>query len=367
MELFWLRSRIAWEIHVVFVMRLAASRPPRVQRIIRETKEDGERPDPARRCEITPGSHVFQFILFTLRFWDDGADCTPRCWRPPRCSRCSLSSFFFFFFPKPSCGNDASPNRQKSLRTITARICCGTGHACGLLLWIWKVLRGNILCWSWGENLSRYYWQLLLGEPSDSSGFSRSGTCCACCKIIIVHSITSAGWRNTRGAELTVDSPAAPSRSNECHYAPNQLKFLVIREAQWGSPEQLCCPGTDKKLPLLKGPTPHLDKRHNKQNTFVTIPSLMCEAGPSCLHPESIWRRSMFCWTFEELKPHCSIGKGFRKMSVTSNYFGVDMNNIKQEFCKWKGKNKKPGFAFVQMFHVQIAKKRTSCRITFFE
>lgn len=33
-----------------------------------ETKEDGDWPDLAVQCEITHRSHVFLFILFTLRF-----------------------------------------------------------------------------------------------------------------------------------------------------------------------------------------------------------------------------------------------------------------------------------------------------------
>lgn len=44
----------------------------------------------------------------------------------------------------------------------------------------------------------------------------------------------------------------------------------------------------------------------------------------------------MLCWTFEELKLHCSRADGFRKMSVTPIILALGVNNIKQEFCWWK-------------------------------
>lgn len=106
----------------------------------------------------------------------------------------------------------------------------------------------------------------------------------------IYHTIVKySGYIKLIGSVVDSRQSTAPSRSNERHYALNLLKFLVIREAQWGSPDQLCCPCTDKWLPLFKGPAPHLDKQLNQRNTLKTIPSLMFEAGHSCLHPESIW------------------------------------------------------------------------------
>lgn len=80
-EIFWLHTRTTWKIHVVFMMELAGSWPLGSKNHPK-TKEDGEWPDPALRCEITPRSHVFLFILFTLRFWENGADSTQR-WNWP--------------------------------------------------------------------------------------------------------------------------------------------------------------------------------------------------------------------------------------------------------------------------------------------
>lgn len=64
---FWLHTRKSWKIHVVFMM-VSVGFWPLGSKNYPELKEDGDWPDPALRCEITPGSHVFLLSLFTLRF-----------------------------------------------------------------------------------------------------------------------------------------------------------------------------------------------------------------------------------------------------------------------------------------------------------
>lgn len=61
----------------------------------------------------------------------------------------------------------------------------------------------------------------------------------------------------------------------------------MITEANGDCPDQLCCPYADEWLPLLKGPTPHLDKQHNQENIFNKYPLINVlskfKAERSCL------------------------------------------------------------------------------------
>lgn len=88
------------------------------------------------------------------------------------------------------------------------------------------------------------------------------------CIIAVIHCMFKNDWVITVAESLQLPHPDQIG-------ALNRLRFFTIREAQWGCPEQLCCPCADKWLPLFKGPAPHLDKQRNQQNTLKKIPSLM--------------------------------------------------------------------------------------------
>lgn len=201
-----------------------------------------------------------------LEVLDDGADSTQWCTRPAKGHLVAPDAVFHLFFRSTVVVMMIS-TLTESLCMIIACCCLGTEQACCLLLlllfWIWRIFHGNILNYSWGEYLSRYYWQLLDSRPSDSSSFNVSvvftvRAMCAYCKIIIIQFIRLVEWCYTyifmKPIGSVVDSRQLPHRDQMgaiMHWI-SFLKFFVIREAQWGSPDQLCCPCTDKWFPLFK-------------------------------------------------------------------------------------------------------------------
>lgn len=213
----------------------------------------------------------------------------PWCTRPARGHHASPDAVFHLFleaqFSNDFC-TDRKPAYDHSMLLLEDRIGMRT-----IIL--------NLEYISWKYSLLFKVFHAIVDSFSTArhvtSGASRS----AChfrrgsCKMLIVRFITLVELWNIldKTHRLIVDSrqSTTPSRSNECHYELNRRKFFLIRAALWGSPDQLSCPCTDKWLPLLIGPTPHLDKKHNQQNTFkndiLINVHLNFEAGHSCLHP----------------------------------------------------------------------------------
>lgn len=143
-EIFWPHTRAAWKIHVVFMMELAGLWPLGSKHPS-ETKEDGGWPDPALQCEITPRSHVFLFILFTLRFR-----------KMEQIARNGAADLLKATSPRPDAVFHLFLAAQLRWRwflhwqkaCLWSRACCcsGTEQACCLLFWIWRIFHGNILC-----------------------------------------------------------------------------------------------------------------------------------------------------------------------------------------------------------------------------
>jgi len=168
----------------------------------------------------------------------------------------------------------------ESLCMITAHCCSRTKKACSLLFWIWRIFHGNILCLSWVTAFCAVIDNFSTKSQATPPAchFNDLPVCvCAYCKIIIVQFITLAkkiSWiyktERSSSWHQTVHRPTETDGVNKI-----SSSFSVIRGSAWGCPDRLCCPCTDKWLPLLKGPTPHLDKQRNQQNTLKHIPSLM--------------------------------------------------------------------------------------------
>lgn len=92
-------------------MELAGCRPPGSKNHPK-TKEDGEWPDPALRCEITPRSHVFLFILFTSRFWKTEQIARNAETGPLQATSPVQMRPFHLFFRSNGCGNDFYADRR---------------------------------------------------------------------------------------------------------------------------------------------------------------------------------------------------------------------------------------------------------------
>lgn len=105
---FWLHTRKSWKIHVVFMM-VSVGFWPLGSKNYPELKEDGDWPDPALRCEITPGSHVFLLSLFTLRFQKSrqiACNGTTDLLQATSLVQMQPLIFFLLFFYRHSCGDE---------------------------------------------------------------------------------------------------------------------------------------------------------------------------------------------------------------------------------------------------------------------
>lgn len=215
-----------------------------------KTKEDGEWPDPALRCEITPRSHVFLFILFTLRFWKNGADSTQR-WNWPATGHLAGPDAAFHLFLEAMVVAMIS-TLTEGLCMITAYCRLGTKrHAfyfsesgenfmeifpasCGV-----KSLHAAIDNFSTGSQVTPPAWLLHLAKWK-LANLSFIG-------ITIL-------WIFVSERAVAVSASVQSLHPDQVgrHYAPNPLKFIAIRKAEWGFPERRCCPCSDKWLPPLK-------------------------------------------------------------------------------------------------------------------
>lgn len=139
---FWLHTRKSWKIHVVFMM-VSVGFWPLGSKNYPELREDGGWPDPALRCEITPGSHVFLLSLFTLRFQKSRQlACNGPTDLLRATSLVQMQPLIFFFVVLLQ----AQLRRWESLCVIIARSCSGTEpHGC-LLFQIWRTFGGIISC-----------------------------------------------------------------------------------------------------------------------------------------------------------------------------------------------------------------------------
>lgn len=194
--------------------------------------------------------------------------------------------------------------------------CCSLrdiDQACGLFIQNLEGISWKYFLLVVGRNISQCYWQALHSWPSVSSDLNLPvvftvSPVCVSCKIAIDPFISWLKWWNSLqistlgvngyikliGSVVDSRQSTTPWRSNECHYVLILFKRLVIRVAQWGSPDQWCCPCTDKWLPLLKRPFLLIwISGFCKTLCSKSIPSLMLaktsKEDSCCLLPQSVW------------------------------------------------------------------------------
>ena len=138
------------------------------------------------------------------------------------------------------------------------------------------ISRFSIFGWLWGKKTPG----VIDNHALDSQVCPPSGICLSCfvtlqlskrvcvlqnsnCPIYLIFRMVkfsadkyiSAEWTgDLKGSVVDSRQSTAPWRSNERHYGVILFWLLVIRTGRWSSPDQACCPLTDKWLPLLKCP-----------------------------------------------------------------------------------------------------------------